>query len=66
MMLRRNRPVTLPANAARFTGDQQEFKGFAKQLICRGDLVTLLPDLPQKGNEIRAGAPGDIAGLGMV
>jgi hypothetical protein len=37
LMLRRDRPVTLPANAARFTGDLQEFKGFAKQLICRGE-----------------------------
>jgi hypothetical protein len=89
LLLRRDRPVTLPANAARFTGDLQEFKGFAKQLICRGehrefaawqkkdfkksypqfgrgDLVTLRPDLPHKGNEIRASASEDIAGVGRV
>ena len=37
LMLRKDRPPVLPEYAARFTGDLQEFKGYAKQLICRGE-----------------------------
>ncbi len=36
LMVRRDPPPPRDSTVARMTGDLQEFKGFAKQLICRG------------------------------
>ena len=37
LMMKKNPPPSPSPNLARMTGDLQEFKGFAKQLICRGE-----------------------------
>jgi hypothetical protein len=37
LMMRRDKPRLETTNLARVTGDLQQFKGFAKQLICRGE-----------------------------
>jgi hypothetical protein len=37
MMFRKTPPPTGVHGKARITGDLQEFKGYAKQLVCRGD-----------------------------
>jgi hypothetical protein len=36
LMMRRDRSKSFSPNSARVTGDQLQFKGFAKQLVCRG------------------------------